>query len=1053
MWGAGAGPGGKGSSAADEAGVAGDKARLLLAEQHSAAVAAGSLLGDTAATAGAGGTPPTGTPSMATPFSAIGYRQLSPSLGYSSASSSASATPIYSPEDWARHLPALTTSAAAHSARSFAGQPSDTAASSPATAQRVADFHFAPPGSRDGEGGMFAAALVGEAAVPGSGPLWQPRLGFAESFPPSLSASPDYLSAAARRGLPPSASSHSSPYSASPPLLSPRAASQPHDEDVWALEVAKINRQAAIQQYLQRQQQLVQEQQQQRSGGLGLRMDASLAAALGPTSASPVPTGLQPALPLGPPLNRPSSAQSKLLGLLSRSEDEALKRQQQFLYPRQLPQPEQSSGAPPHSTLVSPASPSVSHRQRRVSDRTVQYDAGDVHATPMRFAAPALRTSPSLMPFNAPPPIQSRSSSTPQTGSGRAPMPSASPVVESAGFAFGAKPVAARSPSPRTVSASQPFQPRESFSTLASLPTSYASLPAAEQQRYGSTDPRLLHFQRPFLSSSDPRSAPLSPTSAEVAAAASAYLTDPMESITDTAALAPFLAARQQQQQARAGPQPFDWPPQQSESSSVHTFFSEQALSEVQSVAVQHILADRAAQQQSQQQQQQLEQRNSSEAFPSSVLALAAPSQQSAFGEPPSHPAQRPLPLSHSSRAERNFLPLHAFAESSALTSPSVLSVSSAASTASSASSLSQLAALQLLAAAGVLPSFAQAQAVYEAAAQASPAPAFEPPLASPYADFQQQQQAQSAESPYFSAARLPWLSGYPFAQSDAPTELSSQRHRSFVVGAGGSEAEARVKEAEDTAELERLVAQHRRQQQQQSQAERYELAGFQPGGYQPTYYFQPGQLGASAEQQRQQQQQAYVELQRQQGFYVPAPSPTLGLPSDLPASTPVFSSSLRDVPRFSSDVEAAASTARPAEGSMEYAALLSREAGQSAYASSELSSAIPTFSSSMPSDSPRPSSLAQSRQSVPSAASSTKRRAAGPVSSAELWVCPFNCDKVSHTRSRSARITARVDLCVLTPPALCATCGWSVCSSGVPHDVEPFDRSSPAELSQQVSV
>ena len=1060
MWGPGAGDGGGGggSAAAGTGGAAAgsataesanEKARLHLSERLAAAAAEAASVQsgyeNTAAfAAGGGGELPASLPYTATaaarPFSAVGYRQSVPSIGLSSQSSSATATPLYSPEDWSRHLPPVATPSL-----SFATPPSASAASSP-SAQRLAEFHFAGAGS----GGAVSGAGGGSQGQ------WQPHSSasplFAQPYLPSSSTSSPFLpSPAAPRGslLPSSHSSHSSPYSASPSLLSPSSSSVSRDEDIWAMEVAKINRQAARQQYA------AQHQQQQHSSTPDPFVGSSVPAAGLSASSSSLSAAAVPAVPLGPPISRASSAQSKLLSLLSRSEDEALKRQQQYFrqpprryQPQQPPlhveqsMPHQQSPAP----LARQLSPQQQYQQRRGSESVVQYGStGSEQPAASMFAAPR-RVSPSAV-FDAPPPSQSRSSSTPQTqaqaqtqtGSG---LMAVAGGIESGKFAYGKKPVTARSPSPRSISASQPFQPRESYSGLASFP-SYAYSPPhpMEQQRphsYSSmADPLAMQqLQRTTLltaplepppSLSGLRSAPLSPTSAEVAAAANAYLMSETEQSTaEHSALSSFLTRGPQPQQHAAAAHSFDWPLSQQQQQQLlaveQRLYPAYGMSQVQSVAVHHILADQA--EQSQQQQQQRREQQGPQ-FPSSGQPMPATAPVSVAQPRLSQQLGRHSPVP-------SLLPSHFNPPVNPLAPPaSVFSASSASST-PSASSLSPFAALQVLAASGVIQPASQPLTGYEAAAPATAGlggqAATDPVIGSMFTDAQlqhllllqqqhlqqqhQQQQRQqqpaapSVELPFFTQSRPPWLLGQSFNQSDFSPEPTAFRHRSFIaVGGMASEAEARVKEEEDDAEMERLLAQQMQQQQQQQQLQQRQhqpqvqlqsAAKLEPHSH-PVYQL----AGSSAsEEQRQQQEQRY---------YVPAPSPTLGVPSDLSLLPPVFSSSAPDAPRFSSSSASSEPTAQLEGelGAVGYAGTADDVARRQSFQSSGLGGSIPTFSST-PSDQrlpPQPSSVfsSQTNPLVPSSASSpsnvgpsTKRRAAGAVSSAELWVCPFNCNKVN---------------------------------------------------------
>ena len=980
-----------GSSATEDVTSATEKARLHFSEQQAAAAAAQSPYSATAGVSTAGSAPLAVLPPTRS-FSATGYRQSAQSIALSSSSSSAAATPLYSPQDWTRHLPLLAT----HSLE--VSTPSSLSSASSPTARSLADLHFAAAGSGGSVGGVSTAGVE-------SG-QWQPQSSasspFAPPFPPATFFSAP--STAAPRGVLP-LSSHSSPYSASPSNLSPTS-SVSRDEDVWALEVAKINRQAAQQQYA------AQQQQQQR------------------LSATSVP-----AVPLGPPVSRPSSAQSKLFSLLSRTEDEVLKRQQHQQYQptrHQQLQSQQSVGQPPYQQSVPSSEASPQQSQRRGSARHSQYGVASVEQVASLRSSPTLhRASPASLLFTAPPPPQSRSSSTPQsqTRSGAMSVRGAAPTSESATLTFGKKLVTARSPSPRTLSANQPFQPRESFSGFPSF--AYTPLPIEPQQshRYSMSDTLSVQPQHqrqpPLLPAtleppsflSGPRSAPLSPTSAEVAAAASAYLISEQEPQTEHPTLASFLSSAQQQPATHT----FDWhssqQQQQQRSSMEQRDFPPYGLSQVQSVTVHHILADRPKEQQYQKQQQ----REQSVLFSSTAGPLLAASSvssaQSHLSPPTARRSPSPhIPLHSSFQAEASRLPFNP------ATNPLARPVNFySASASSSAPSLPPFPTFQLLSAAGVMPS-SHSQPSYEGAVSAtsgvsgrvvSISGASAGPM---YADMQQQQQQQaqqssvpSAEFPFFSHSRLPWLSGAALPPFDFPPELAA-RHRSFIAVGLPSEAEARVKAEEDDAEMERILAQQQRQQLERESPPQSQLAAKSESGVYQQVYHPAGSSASAVQQQR---------------YYVPAPSPALGLTSDLPLSTPVFSSSM------SPSATTGNIQVRGERPALEYAAALVSEAGQQRYQLSGLSSSIPAFSSSMSSD-PRlpahsnpfhshgsalPSALPTSSVSSLSAATaSTKRRAAGAVSTAELWVCPFNCNKVGRRVSPAQSPTTS------TQPAIVST-------------------------------
>ena len=1029
MWSAGAGAGGSGaggggasssSETAEDVAAANEKALLHLSEQQAAAAAAHSLFGrmpGVAAGAGSGGgssgAPPV-TPATA-PFSALGYRQ---SIAYSLSSTPAAATPLYSPEEWSRHLPTLST----HSL-SFSTPPGVPSASSP-SAQALADFHFTGSGS----GGVAGTAAGGA----GQAGQWQPQPSAAPPYAlplaPSSSTSPAFvLSPAAPRGaLPHPHSSQSSPYSASPSMLSPSSSSVSRDEDIWAMEVANINRQAAMQLYVKQQQQQQQLQEQERAATTSPFLDPSVSAA---TSSFPT------ASPLGPPSSRASSAQSKLLSLLSRTEDEALKRQQQqYQQARHYQQQQQKQHSPgqqqmeqpPHqqsSAAPSQPMPSQHYQPRRGSDRVGQYSESEQQVGSMRVAA-GRRPIPSSMAlqFDAPPPPQTRSSSTPQPGRGEMSAGGSTPAAEPAVLSYAKKPLTARSPSPRSISASQPFQPRESFSGFSSFPPlAFPTQPIEQQQQqtshlYTAHDELLLQQQQQQQQQSTlPPSAPLSPTPAEVAAAASRYLISETEpSTAEHSPLSSFMSSarqqlQQQQHQQQAAAHSFDWPPSQLQQPVAieQTGYPSHGLSQVQSVTVHHILADQAEQQH----------REPPLPFPSAVQPLLA----TAAGQPlPPHSVSRRSPSPHATLLSPSQLVLpHApYSPSINPLAPphSIFSVTSASSAASSASSSSLLpfGAMQELSAAGVAPP-SQPQPTFDAAVlpiggggQSSS----ETAVGSFYRDMalhqQHQQQLQhssvaSAELPFISPSRLPWLSAAPFGQSDLSSELSALRHRSFIAVGLASEAEARVKAEEDDAEMERMMSQQMQQQQQQeqpSQVQSQTTVKMEPGTY-PVYH--TAGLSASGEQQYQQQQQQHHQQhhhqqQQQQRYYVPAPSPTLGVPSDLPHSTPVFSSSVSDVARFSSSVPPSEPHAAQGgeQAAVHYAGMQS-DAALLSYQLSRVSGPIPTFSSSLSSDRMLPSHPSSFvSQATALRPPSSKRRATGAVSSAELWLCPFNCSKVT---------------------------------------------------------
>ena len=931
-----------------------EKARRHLAEQHAAAAAAAAstAIGASLA-AGSPNAPPTGSGSSAAHLSTAGYRQ--PVSTTSSSSSSATATPLYSPNDWSRHLPTLT-----HDL-SFSSPP--TLSSLPSPSRRaMAELYFAGAAGS----GVDAESAVGQwQSAPSSthSPFPSFPLIASSSLPPSAASS----SVAARSSVGvieqhQHQSAYSSPHS-SPPVLSPSSASAGRDvDDIWAVEVAKINRQTPAQHYS------LQQQRQQRS--------PTAAAFTGREFPASTPSAALSAVPLGPPVPRPSSAQSKLLSVLSqsRSEDEAIKWQQ--LYHQQMRQQQQQQQQqqqliqtqsqslqqrqrPPlheeqyqqhpaqhsqqqHQPVPIHTSHSVqlqhqqqSRPQRRSSDRltgSASPASEPQQPTPVIRFAPHRRTSPSPLPllFTAPPPAQSRASSTPQTGSSLSAVAATAPSTDSSSPSFSKKLLIVRSPSPRSASANQPFQPRESFSGLGSTQAFQYPTQASEQQsqhptHYYSTADTIAIYQQQQQQQQQTAATQAASSAvdlrAEAARAALAYLTsetDQQSNAEQRAAISAFLSTAEQQTAAAAADSSFVWPQsqhqqQQQQQRAQQTGYPAAGMSQVQSVTVHHILADRTTHQQQQ-------------SLPFSSTQLGAEpvsvgqADLSHFVGGRSLPSHIPphLPLQHAGPPHIPYNALTGQSEFAARPS----------SAASSSSVISPLVAFQILSAAGVLSSPSQVAAYQGLLSAADAVPGVANAAAgSLYADMHLQQQqiqhmqqqrqaaaagqqqveldhqlqsqhsasAPSAETPFsshfqsqsqsHSQSRLPWSSGYPLPQSALSSDAlsSAHRHRSFSAGMP-NEAEARVKAEEDDAEMERLLALRVQQQQQQQQQ-----------------HFQH-------QHQRQQQEQQYFEQQQQQQqhdrYYAPAPSPALGLPSDLSLSAPpIFSSNEADIPHFAASV------------------------------------------------------------------------------------------------------------------------------------------------------